>query len=117
MAIKGQSFLTAAWLIVAGAGLSGCVYDVGLGCASDGNYDDEYGCDPPGGYDAYCDCDNGRAFSDIALGGGWFGNYYYPGHGMFLFDNAGRRFPMREPYRRYWGERRHNWYREHRGDR
>ena len=22
---------------------------------------------------------------------------------------------MREQYRRYWSERRHNWYREHRG--
>jgi hypothetical protein len=28
---------------------------------------------------------------------------------------VGRRYPMREQYRRYWGERRHNWYREHRG--
>jgi len=39
------------------------------------------------------------------LGGGWFGNYYYPGHGMFLFYNAGRRFPMREQHRRDWGGR------------
>ena len=115
MAIKGKSFLTAALLVVAGGGLSGCVYDVGLGYASDGHYDDEYGCDPSGGYDAYYECDYGHAFSDIGFAGGWFGNYYYPGHGVFLFDNAGRRYPMREQYRRYWGERRHNWYREHRG--
>ena len=115
MAIKGKSFLTAALLVVAGGGLSGCVYDVGLGYASDGYYDDEYGCDPSGGYDAYYECDYGQAFSDIGFAGGWFGNYYYPGHGVFLFDNAGRRYPMREQYRRYWGERRHNWYREQRG--
>ena len=47
MAIKGQPFLTAASLVVAGAGLSGCVYDVGWGYASDGYFDDEYGCDLP----------------------------------------------------------------------
>jgi len=115
MAIKGQSFLAAALLIVAGAGFSGCVYDVGLGCARDGYYDDEYGCDPQGGYDAYYDCDNGHALSDIALSGGWFGNCYYPSHGMFLLNNVGRRYPMREQHHRYWGERRHNWYRAHRG--
>jgi len=49
MAINGPSFLTAALPVVAGGGLSGCVYDVGLGYASDGYYDDEYGCDPQGG--------------------------------------------------------------------
>ena len=115
MAIKGKSFLTSALLFMAGGGLSGCVYDVGLGYASDGYYDDEYGCDPSGGYDAYYECDYGHAFGKIGFAGGWFGNYYYPGHGVFLFDNVGRRYPMREQYRRYWGERRHNWYREHRG--
>ena len=115
MAIKGQSFLKAALLIAASAGLSGCVYDVGLGFASDGYYDDAYGCDPYGGYDAYYNCDYGQAFSNIGFGGGWYDNYYYPGHGIFLFDTFGRRYPMREQYRRYWGERRHSWYREHRG--
>ena len=115
MASKGRSFLKAALLVAASAGLSGCVYDVGLGLASDGYYDDAYGCDPYGGYDAYYNCDYGQAFSTIGFGGGWYDNYYYPGHGIFLFDTFGRRYPMREQYRRYWGERRHSWYREHRG--
>jgi len=115
MAIKGRSFLKAALLFAASAGLSGCVYDVGLGFASDGYYDDAYACDPFGGYDAYYNCDYGHAFSNIGFGGGWYDNYYYPGHGIFLFDTFGRRYPMREQYRRYWGERRHNWYREHHG--
>lgn len=115
MAIRGQSFLKAALLVAAGAGLSGCVYDVGLGFASDGYYDDAYGCDPYGGYDAYYNCDYGQGFSNIGFGGGWFNDYYYPGYGIFLFDTVGRRYPMREQYRRYWGERRHNWYSEHRG--
>lgn len=115
MAIKGQSFLKAGLLIAASAGLSGCVYDVGLGFASDGYYDDVYACDPYGAYDAYYNCDYGQAFSKIGFDGGWYDNYYYPGYGIFLFDTFGRRYPMREQYRRYWGERRHNWYREHRG--
>ena len=115
MAIKGQSCLKAALLVAASAGLSGCVYDVGLGFASDGYYEDGYACDPYGGYDAYYNCDYGQAFSNIGFGGGWYDNYFYPGHGIFLFDTFGRRYLMREQYRRYWGERRHSWYRENRG--
>ena len=115
MAIKRQSFLKAALLIAASAGLSECVYDVGLGFASDGYHDDHYGCDPYGGHDAYYNCDYGQAFSNIGFDGGWYDNYYYPGQGIFLFDTFGRRYPMREQYRRYWAERRHSWYREHRG--
>ena len=115
MAITGQSFLKVGLLVAASAGLSGCVYDVGLGFASDGYHDDHYGCDPYGGYDAYYNCDYGQAFSNIGFGGGWYDNYYYPGHGIFLFDTFGRRYPMREQYRRYWGELRHHWHTEHRG--
>ena len=117
MTIRTKTLLHAALLLGAGAGLSGCVYDLGLGFASDGYYDDGYGCDTYGGYDAYYDCDYGQGFSNIGFGGGWYDNYYYPGYGIFLFDNVGRRYPMREQYRRYWGEKRHSWYREHRGDR
>jgi hypothetical protein len=98
-----------------GAALSGCVYDVGLGYASDGYYDDAYGCDPYNDYDRYYDCDYGHGFSNIGYGGGWYDNYYYPGYGFFLFDNIGRRYPMRDHHRRYWGEKRHNWYRDNRG--
>jgi hypothetical protein len=115
MAIKRQSFLKAGLLIAASAGLLGCVYDVSLGFASDGYYDDAYGCDPYSGYDVYYSCDYSHAFSNIGFGGGWYDNYYYPGHGIFLFDRLGRRYPMREEYPRYWGQRRHDYYREHRG--
>ena len=117
MTIRTKTLVHAALVMVAGAGLSGCVYDLGLGFASDGYYDDGYGCDPYGRYDAYYDCDYGQGFSNIGFGGGWYDNYYYPGYGIFLFDNVGRRYPMRDQYRRYWSEKRHNWYREHRGDR
>lgn len=115
MAIISKTLLRASLLVATGSGLSGCVYDVGLGFASDGYYDDGYGCDPYGGYDAYYDCDYGQGFGNIGFGGGYYDNYYYPGYGVFLFDNVGRRYPMRDQHRRYWGEKRHSWYREHRG--
>ncbi|MFN3620292.1 hypothetical protein [Sphingorhabdus sp.] len=114
MAIRSKTLLKAAILITTGAGLSGCVYDVGLGFASDGYYDAGYGCDPYGGYDAYYDCDYGQGFANIGFGGGWYDNYYYPGYGFFVFDNVGRRYPMRDHHRRYWGEKRQYHYREHR---
>ncbi len=109
-----QTLLKVAALTVAGTALSGCVYDVGLGYASDGYYDD-YGCDPYGGYDIYYDCDYRSGFYNIGFGGGWYDNFYYPGHGYYLFDYYGRRHAMRDNHRRYWGEKRHSWYRENRG--
>jgi hypothetical protein len=110
-----QAFLKIAALTAAGLGTSGCVYDMGLGYASDGYYGDADGCDPYGAYDSYYQCDYGSGFNNIGYGGGWYDNYWYPGYGFFLFDNNGRRYPMRDHHRRYWGEKRHNWYREHRG--
>jgi hypothetical protein len=110
----GKALLRFAALATAGVGLSGCVYDVGLGYASDGYYDD-YGCDPYGGYDNYYDCDYRSGFYNIGFGGGWYDSFWYPGHGYYLFDNYGRRYPMRDHHRRYWGEKRHHWYRDNRG--
>lgn len=80
----------------------------GLGFTSHGNYEDSYACDPYGGYDAYYSRDHVQAFSNIGFGGGRYDNYFHLGHGIFLFDNVGRRLPMREQYCRYWSERRHN---------
>ena len=107
--------LRIAALGAAGVTLSGCTYDLGLGYASDGYGTGYYDCDPYGGFDNYYDCDNGYGFSNIGYGGGWYDNYWYPGHGFFLFDSYGRRFAMRDNHRRYWGERRHGWYRDNRG--
>lgn len=115
MAIGRKSLLSAAVLVTASIGLSGCVYDVGLGYASDGFYNDGYACDPYGGYDVYYDCDYGQGFANIGFGGGWYDSYFYPGYGFFLFDNVGRHYPMRDHHRRYWGEKRQSHYREHRG--
>lgn len=91
MAIKGQLFFKAAWLVVAGPGLSGCVYDVDLSLTNDGYYDDVYGCDAYGGYEPYYNCDYEQAFSNIDFGGGWYDNYFYSGYGISLFDDPGRR--------------------------
>lgn len=110
-----RAIVKIAALASASIALSGCVYDLGLGYASDGYYDDADGCDPYSDYDRYYDCDIGYGFNNIGYGGGWYDNYYYPGYGFFLFDNVGRRYPMRDQHRRYWGEKRHNWYRENRG--
>lgn len=112
---KLKAVAKVAALASASMALSGCVYDLGLGYASDGYYDDAYGCDPYSDYDRYYDCDIGYGFNNIGYGGGWYDNYYYPGYGFFLFDNIGRRYPMRDHHRRYWGEKRQVWYRENRG--
>jgi hypothetical protein len=111
---KTKALLRVAALVAAGTALSGCVYDIGLGYASDGYYDD-YGCDPYGGYDSYYDCDYRSGFYNIGYGGGWYDSFWYPGYGYYVFDNGGRRHAMRDHHRRYWGEKRHNWYRENRG--
>lgn len=113
--IGGATLLKISLLAAASFGLSGCVYDVGLGYASDGYYEDSYACDPYGGYDSYYQCDYGNGFYNIGYGGGWYDSYWYPGYGFYLFDNGGRRYPMRDHHRRYWGEKRHAWYRENRG--
>lgn len=113
--LDGKAFLKIAALAAAGIAVSGCTYDMGLGYASDGYYDDYYDCDPYGGYDSYYSCDYGHGFYNIGYGGGWYDNYWYPGYGFYLFDRYGSRYPMRDNHRRYWGEQRHRWYREHRG--
>jgi hypothetical protein len=110
-----RAFLKIAALATAGIGVSGCTYDLGLGYASDGYGSGYYDCDPYSPFDSYYDCDYGNGFYDIGYGGGWYDNFWYPGHGYFLFDNYGRRYNMRDNHRRYWGERRHRWYRENRG--
>lgn len=92
-------------------GLSGCMYDAGLGYYDQGYYD----CDPYAPWDSYYACDSGYGFYNIGFGGGWYDNYWYPGYGYYIFDHGGRRYTMRDHHRHYWGDRRQRWYREHRG--
>ena len=107
--------LRLAALTAATIGLSGCVYDVGLGYASDDYGYNDYNCDPYSPFDSYYDCDNSYGFYNIGFGGGWYDSFWYPGHGYYVFDNYGRRFNMRDNHRRYWGDRRQRWYRDNRG--
>jgi hypothetical protein len=102
-------------LTVATIGLSGCVYDMGLGYYDDGYAYNQYDCDPYAPFDSYYACDSGYGFYNIGFGGGWYDSYWYPGHGYYVFDNRGSRYHMRDHHRRYWAGRRHEWYREHRG--
>jgi hypothetical protein len=113
--ISKKLSLRLAALTAATIGLSGCVYDVGLGYASDDYGYNDYNCDPYSPFDSYYDCDNSYGFYNIGFGGGWYDSFWYPGHGYYVFDNYGRRFNMRDNHRRYWGDRRQRWYRENRG--
>lgn len=114
MKISKNLIAKLAALSVATVGLSGCVYDVGLGYASDGYGYDSYDCDPYSPFDSYYTCDSGYGFYNIGFGGGWYDNYWYPGYGYYVFDNYGRRHNMHDHHRRYWGDRRQRWYRDNR---
>lgn len=107
--------LRVAALTAATIGLSGCVYDMGLGYASDGYGYGSYDCDPYAPFDSYYACDNGYGFYNIGFGGGWYDSFWYPGYGYYVFDNYGRRHNMGDHHRRYWGDRRQRWYRDNRG--
>jgi|JI7StandDraft_1071085.scaffolds.fasta_scaffold58515_2 hypothetical protein len=109
--------LRLAALTAATIGLSGCVYDMGLGYASDGYGYGSYDCDPYAPFDSYYACDSGYGFYNIGFGGGWYDSFWYPGYGYYVFDNYGRRHNMHDNHRRYWGDRRQRWYRDNRGHR
>ncbi|WP_428630470.1 hypothetical protein [Sphingopyxis sp.] len=106
--------------------LSGCYYgDVyGSSYASGGDcaarygntyYDsDGYAYDDGYGYDCYDASDYGGGFAQIGFGGGWYDDYYYPGYGTWMFDNARNRYPLRGQYLNYWGGRR-AWWKHHGG--
>ena len=101
--------------------LSGCYYgDVhGASYASRGDcaarygdayYDyDGYAYDDGYGYDCYDASDYGSGFVQIGFGGGWYDDYYYPGHGLWMFDRYRNRYPLRDHYLNYWGGRRAWW--------
>lgn len=109
--------------------LSGCydggVYGAGYAsrgdCAArygDGWYNyDGHAYDDGYGYDCYDASDYGGGFVQIGFGGGWYDNYYYPGHGLWMFDRYRNRYPLRDHYLNYWGGRR-AWWKHHgkRGD-
>lgn len=90
-----------------GYGYSGVA--VGYGAGAD--YGDGYGYGDPyggygyaGGYGAY------GAFPSYF---GWYGDYYYPGTGIYVYDQYRRPYRWNDTQRRYWEGRRNSY----RGDR
>jgi len=96
----------------------GASYASGGDCAArygDAYYDyDGYAYDDGYGYDCYDASDYGSGFAQIGFGGGWYDSYYYPGYGMWMFDNYRNRYPLRDRYLNYWGGRR-AWWKHHGG--
>jgi hypothetical protein len=41
---------------------------------------------------------------------GWYGNYYYPGVGVYVYDVHHRRIPWTVEQQRYWAGRRGSWH-------
>ncbi len=110
--------------LVSGAAvaLSGCYSSFGENYYDTGY--NSYSCDPYSQFDTYYSCDYGYGFYNIGYTGGWYNSYWYPGYGIYLFDNYGRRFDMDDRYRHYWAQQRNQWQRsrggyeggEHRGN-
>ena len=41
---------------------------------------------------------------------GWYGDYYYPGTGIYVYDRHRRRTSWNDSQRAYWEGRRSNWH-------
>ena len=86
-------------------GLSACAY-------GGGTYGDNYvngagyACDPYAPFDDYYACDSSYGYANIGFGGGWYDDFYYPGYGLYVFDNRGSRHVMKNNHRRHWAQRR-----------
>ena len=116
-------FRLAALALVSGIALSGCAYDmygndygygygpyggVGVGIGY-GNYGYGYGYGPYDygyGYNPY-----GYGYDPF----GWYGDYYYPGAGIYVYDRYRTRHPWTDDQRRYWEQRRQWWHDHHSG--
>ncbi len=66
--------------------------------------------------------EDGYGYSGVSVGynaawgdpyWGWYGDYYYPGTGVYVYDRQRRRHAWNDIQRGYWEGRRGNW----RGDR
>jgi hypothetical protein len=96
-----------------GIALSGCAY---------GMYGDPYGYSGVSvgigsgyGYDGYGGYGYPYGGYGYGYGGydpfGWYGDYYYPGSGIYVYDRYRSRRVWNDDQRRYWRERRERWER------
>lgn len=103
---------SAAILFAASLGLGACTtyddgyYDRGYSRVSVGYSSGGY-CDPH-----YENCYRGRGYSPAYYG--WYNDFYYPGVGIYVYDQGGRRHRWNDNHRRYWEGRRGSDYREDR---
>jgi len=112
---------TIALISAAALGLGACSsYDRGFGYASVGYASAGY-CDP-----YYDDCHGGGYYDRGYYGRdrypsyyGWYGDHYYPGVGIHVFDRYGRRHRWNDYHRRHWEGRRYSYRnsRDYREDR
>ena len=68
---------------------------------------------PLGACTAYGDGYGGGFTYDAAWGDpywGWYGDYYYPGVGVYVYDVNRRRTRWNDDQRRYWEGRHGNWH-------
>ena len=115
----------AALAVVSGIALSGCAYDMygdpyGYGYAPYGGYGG-VSIGYYGGYGGY----GGYGYGGYPYGGfgygyggydpfGWYGDFYYPGAGIFVYDRYRHRHVWNDDQRRYWEHRGTQW-RNHSG--
>jgi hypothetical protein len=103
--------------------LSGCaygLYDDGFGYGGYGPYGGSsvsIGVGYGGGYDSYGYGGYGYGYPYNAYGGyyggydpfGWYGDYYYPGTGIYVYDRQRTRHVWNDQQRRYWQDRTSRW--------
>jgi hypothetical protein len=107
----------AALALTGGILLSGCAYDMygdpygygGYGNYGYGNYGYGYpysGYGGYGGYGAYSGY-GGYGYSYDPFG--WYGDFYYPGAGIYVYDRSRTRHVWSGDQQRYWTQRRGEW--------
>jgi hypothetical protein len=92
-------------VLAAGLGVSACGYGSGYGYGYGVGYNSR--CHPYWD-DCYYGGGRGGAYAYDPWYG-WYGDYYYPGIGFYVFDRSGRRYRWSDDHRRYWEGRRQRW--------
>jgi hypothetical protein len=106
----------AALALASGIVLSGCAYDMygdpySYGYGGYGGVSIGYGSGYYGGY-GY-----GYPYGGYGYGGygygydpfGWYGDFYYPGAGIYVYDRYRSRHVWNDDQRHYWQDRRNRW--------
>jgi len=103
--MKIARFKLAALALLGGVSLAGCASDmygpygygpyggVSAGVGYGGYYGYDYGYPYGYGYDPF----------------GWYGNFYYPGTGIYVYDRDHHRHEWSDDQRRYWENQRSSW--------